>query len=83
MTNINYTGDRTTKWMRYVARALALIWAGWWTFFGLASGLAEGLSPAGVLLHATLPGLIFLVSAVITWRWEAIGGEQRCPIQWL
>jgi DMSO/TMAO reductase YedYZ heme-binding membrane subunit len=32
--------------MRYIAQALALIWAGWWTFFGLACGLSEGMSPA-------------------------------------
>ena len=74
MKEIDYTGDRVARWMRYVARALALIWAGWWTFFGLACGLGEGMSPAGVLLHAALPGLIFLVSAAIAWRWEAIGG---------
>jgi len=60
--------------MRYIARALALIWAAWWAFFGLACGLGEGMSPAGVLLHAALPGLVFLVSAAIAWRWEAVGG---------
>ena len=63
MTNAKYIGDGTTKRMRYIARALALILAGWWTFFGVASGIVEGLIPAGVLLYATMPGLIFLVSA--------------------
>ena len=52
MENMDYTGDRVTRWMRYIARALALIWAGWWTLFGLACGLSEGMRPAGVLLHA-------------------------------
>jgi len=74
MADINFTGDRATKWIRYIARSLALIWAGWWTFFGLACGLSEGMSPAAVLLHAALPGLVFLGSAAIAWRWEAIGG---------
>ena len=74
IANIDYTGDRATKWICYIARVLALIWAGWWTFFGLASGLHEGLSPVGVLRYALLPGLVFLLSAVIAWRWETIGG---------
>ncbi len=41
--------DRETRthnhWMRHVARSIALIWAGWWTYFGLASGADEGLEP--------------------------------------
>jgi hypothetical protein len=67
-------GDRVTKWMRYCARALALIWAGWWTFFGLASGLGEGLDLVGVLIHTAFPGLVFLSVAALAWRWLAMGG---------
>jgi hypothetical protein len=74
MTSLNYAGDRETKWMRDIARILALVWAGWWTFFGLASGLGEGLDPSGVAIHIAMPGLIFLIVALIAWRWEAIGG---------
>jgi len=66
--------NRTTKWMRYAARTLALLWAGWWVFFGLASGLGEGLSPVGILIHTALPGLVFLVSVALAWRWETVGG---------
>ncbi len=53
-----------------MARALALLWGGWWTFFGLASGLSEGLNALGVLIHTIVPGLIFLVIALSTFRWE-------------
>jgi hypothetical protein len=60
--------------MRYLARALALLWAGWWVFFGLASGIGEGGTPAYVLLHTAVPGLVFLISAIVAWRWEAVGG---------
>ncbi len=72
MADIDFTGDRATKWIRYMARSLALIWAGWWTFFALVSGAGEGLK--GLLANApnALPGLVFLVSAAIAWRWEAI-----------
>ena len=60
--------------MRYMARAVALIWALWWTYFGFASGLGERLSVGAVFLHAALPGLVFLAVAVFAWRYEAIGG---------
>ena len=60
--------------MRNVARGLSLIWAGWWVFFGLASGLAEHLSPAGIARHTAVPGLLFLASALLAWRREAPGG---------
>jgi len=59
---------------RYIARVVALIWAGWWCFFGIACGLSEGLGLIGVIIHISVPGLVFLLSAVIAWRWELIGG---------
>ncbi|MFC1907985.1 hypothetical protein ACFLWD_02785 [Chloroflexota bacterium] len=74
ITNINYTDTRLTKWIHYIALALAVIWASWWIFFGLASSFVEELNLAGVLVHTTSPGLVFLVSTVIAWRWKAIGG---------
>ncbi|MCC6443024.1 MAG: hypothetical protein IT210_06135 [Armatimonadetes bacterium] len=60
-------------WMRWVARGLALLWAGWWVFFGAASGIGEKLTLPGILLHTTVPGLAFLVSALLLWRFEAVG----------
>lgn len=27
-----------------------------------------------VLIHTTVPGLVFLVTALIAWRWQAVGG---------
>jgi hypothetical protein len=63
-----------TKWPRYIARAGALLWAGWWTLFGLLSGIGEGLEPGGIFMHTLMPGLLFLALAVIAWRWEVPGG---------
>lgn len=41
--------------------------------FGVASAVAEGLDLIGILIHTSVPGLIFLGSAVIAWRWESMG----------
>jgi len=59
----------------WLARLLALAWGGWWTFFGLASGIGEKLKPVGILIHATVPGLIFLASAILAWRRPLAGGS--------
>ena len=58
----------------YSARILAMLWAAFWTWFGLASGIAEGLSPAGVLVHNAVPGLFFVLLLLVAWRWEPVGG---------
>jgi hypothetical protein len=52
-----------------------VLWTSWWIFFGFSSGLAEGMTPSGVLLHAALPGLIFLMTTIVAWRWEWLGGK--------
>ncbi|MDP3047795.1 MAG: hypothetical protein Q8O07_10000 [Chloroflexota bacterium] len=61
-------------WLRLVARILALAWAVFWSAFGLLSGIGEGGGPQAVLVHALIPGLIFLAAAVIAWRWDLVGG---------
>ncbi len=67
----------TTDWaewgIRYLARGLALIWALSWVFFGIASGIGEELPFGGVVAHTALPGLVFLLTAFIAWRWETLG----------
>jgi hypothetical protein len=56
------------------ARLLALVWALFWVWFGLASGIAEGGGFRYTLIHTALPGLVFLAIALLAWRWEALGG---------
>jgi hypothetical protein len=52
--------------MRFLARALALVWVGFWTLFALAEG-REGLS------H--LPMLLLMLGAIwLAWRREIVGG---------
>jgi hypothetical protein len=63
----------SSPWLRYGARTLSLLWAGFWIWFGAASGMGEHLTPAGVFMHA-LPGFVFLLLATVAWRWERAGG---------
>jgi len=58
----------------YSARVLAVSWALFWIWFGLASGIAEGLPPRGVLIHTAVPGLFFALLVVVAWRWKTPGG---------
>ena len=66
--------DKPIHWIRFMAVSLSLMWAGWWSFFGLASGIHEGLSPGGVLIHTATPGLIFLASALFALLHPMSGG---------
>jgi len=45
-----------TGWPQLAARGPAILWAGFWTWFGLALGISERLPPLGVLLHTMAPG---------------------------
>lgn len=60
-------------YLEVAALAVALVWAGWWVFFGVASGIGEGLSPVGVLVHAALPGLVFLATVLASAVWPRVG----------
>lgn len=64
---------RTERWL-WTARILTLIWAAFWTWFGLASGIGESHSVSGVLLHVAAPGLVFLAFCLLAWRWRHVGG---------
>ncbi|HXL04730.1 MAG TPA: hypothetical protein PLH34_08015 [Bacillota bacterium] len=57
-----------------VAGILSLLWGGWWTFFGLASGISEGIGILGTLMHALVPGLIFLATALTARKRNFVGG---------
>jgi len=62
------------NWMRWNARILALLWAAFWVWFGLASGIAEGAGFIGTIIHTASPGLILLASALLPWWNAKIGG---------
>ena len=56
-----------------LARALALSWAGFWTFFFVAESAAWH-TPVRAALPWAGVGLLFVCLALIPWRWEMTGG---------
>lgn len=60
--------------MRIGALIVALGWAVFWTWFGLASGISEGLNVIGVIIHTSVPGLVFLGTVALAWKWGLVGG---------
>lgn len=57
----------------YIARTVAFVWAAYWLFFGITSGVGEGLKLAGIIMHVVFPGVMFLAMALFAWRWPVHG----------
>jgi hypothetical protein len=58
---------------RRIARALTVLWAGWWTYFALAVGFSEASRPWQLGPYPLAATGLFLGSALIAWRFEAVG----------
>lgn len=58
---------------RDLARMIAGVWAFFWTWFGMASGIAEGMTIPGTLFHMA-PGLVFTALTWFAFRNEMLGG---------
>lgn len=61
-------------WLLWLVRALTVIWAGFWLWFGVASAVLERQPWHGVVLYALRPGLMFVAIVVIAWLWPRPGG---------
>lgn len=70
MTLTGWRAWPAAQWERNAARAILLLWAAFWVWFGLASGLSEHLGPMGIFIHTAAPGLVFAAIAAIAWRYE-------------
>jgi hypothetical protein len=56
-----------------IARALALLWAGFWIFFFVAESWVWH-SPMRVMALWAGVGLAFVILAIVPWGWEVAGG---------
>jgi len=56
-----------------IARGLALLWAGFWLFFFVTESLAWH-TPVTVMAFWTGVSLVFVILALVPWRWELSGG---------
>jgi hypothetical protein len=66
------------KWTRYLAIIISLAWVAWWLYNGisgmfLAPDTVEGPSFFQALFRL-IPGTIFLITFLISLKWELIGG---------
>jgi len=59
--------------MVFIARALALLWAGFWIWFFVAEGWAWR-SPWRVMALWAAVGLAFSILALLPWKWQTTGG---------
>jgi hypothetical protein len=74
MRAIHFPHWNLMEWERAGARAISALWAAFWLWFGIASGMGESGQPGDVLLHAAAPGLFFALLAAFAWWKEHAGG---------
>ncbi len=74
MEEIDQKDEWAEKGARVTARILVLLWALGWMFFGFITGVGEGLGIKEIISHVSMPGLIFMLTALIAYKWEFMGG---------
>ena len=72
---MDYTSNRKVKWMRWVARIIGIIVAGFWVLSLIASSIAEFGTP--IILEGIILGVLVAINTagvIIAWRREKVGG---------
>ncbi len=69
--------EPAARWMRFLARVITGLWAGFWIFFAVASSAHAfdtrgGASLGGLLIPLAFTAVLLLL-AFTAWRWEKIG----------
>jgi len=67
---------KIAKWLRYVARTVLVLVAGFWSVFALLSGAEEyGGGIKGVVMNSpnAIPWLLLFVFVWIVWKRELVG----------
>lgn len=60
--------------LRTAALILAALVTAFWLWFGIASATVEQLGWYNWVAHILTPGGILLVTVLLAWKWEALGG---------
>jgi hypothetical protein len=60
--------------VRTIFLGIVLLAGLFWTWFGIASGIAEGGGILGTFMHTLMPGLVLLGITYVAWRWPIVGG---------
>lgn len=63
----------TARWTRWAAWTLIVLVTAFWLWFGIASAAAEHLGAMNWLGHLVVPGGVFIVTALVAWRWPVAG----------
>ena len=84
MKKVNDTGDRTAKWMRWIARiwsapiiVYSLMMLAGYAWNWVIIGKADPYSVEGYPFVEAIPPILMFVSVLglgIAWRWERLGG---------
>jgi hypothetical protein len=84
MTSVSDTGDRATKWIRWIARiwsspiiVYALMMLAGYAWNLATIGVADPYAVEGVPPIEALPPILMFLSILglgIAWRWEGLGG---------
>ena len=68
MTKIQCAWQRPTAWILMI---IAIVF---WLWFGIGSAYVERAGPLNWLVHILVPEGIFMLSTLVAWRWQDIGG---------
>lgn len=66
--------DIQPRLLRSIARGLMIVTIVFWLWFGIGSAYVENAGAINWLMHLLFPAGIFILSALISWRWGGIGG---------
>jgi hypothetical protein len=61
-------------WYRRAATILVVIAVVFWLWFGIGSAVVTQGTAFDWFMHLMMPGGIFIISALIAWRWSRVGG---------
>ncbi len=69
--------ENAARWMRFLARVITGLWAGFWIFFAVVSSANDfdtrGAGSLGGLLIPLAFTAVLLLLAFTAWRWERVG----------